>query len=73
MAKKPVGSLTAAMLEPAATPAPVPALESKPVTVTVKLDGDRYRRLKTFGLNHRRTNQDVMVAALDEYLKAHGA
>ncbi len=76
MAKKPIGSLSAAMLdtEPAASAAAVSlvSVTSRPVTVTVKLDDALYLRLKTFGAGRRRTNQDVLVAALVEYLDKHG-
>ena len=39
------------------------------IAVTVRLDEDRYTRLKVFGARTRRTNQDILVAALDAYLQ----
>ena len=38
------------------------------IAVTVKLDLERYRRLKLHALEQRSTNQDVMVEALDKFL-----
>ena len=39
------------------------------IAVTVRLDEDRYVRLKVLGARTRRTNQDMLVAALDAYLQ----
>jgi hypothetical protein len=41
------------------------------VAVTVRLDEARYQRLIEFGAHFtpRRTNQEILVAALDAYLK----
>lgn len=36
--------------------------------ITVKLDADRYRRLKLLGIDLGKTSQEVMVEALDDYL-----
>jgi len=36
--------------------------------VTVRLTSADYRRLKLHGLEHRQSNQDIIVAALDAYL-----
>lgn len=49
--------------------------DAKTVTaLTVKLDDARYRRLKSLGMRRpRRSNQTMMVAALDAYLAAQGA
>jgi hypothetical protein len=40
------------------------------IAVTVRLDPDRYRRLVSYGARFvpRRTNQEILIAALDEYL-----
>jgi hypothetical protein len=38
------------------------------IAVTVRLDPERYERLKFFGVRNRRTNQDILVDALDDYL-----
>lgn len=37
--------------------------------VTVRLDDERYKKLKMFGLDKKLSNQDIIVAALDAYLK----
>jgi hypothetical protein len=41
------------------------------VAVTVRLDPERYRRLVQHGAGHvpRRTNQEILVEALDAYLE----
>ena len=62
---------------PAAVPAASSALPPLPVSsrvrptiaVTVRLDEARYERLKRFGGQHRITNQDIIVAALDHFLQ----
>jgi hypothetical protein len=38
--------------------------------VGVRLDNDRYVRLKTFAAQHNMTGEEVLTAALDAYLKA---
>jgi hypothetical protein len=38
------------------------------IAITVRLDPDRYERLKTLGVNQGLTNQEIMVAALDAWL-----
>ena len=40
------------------------------IAVTVRLDPERYERLKIFGAKRRKTNQDILVAALDAHLDA---
>jgi predicted transcriptional regulator len=47
-----------------------PSSRVKPtIAVTVRLDEARYERLKRFGSQHRITNQDIIVAALDHFLQ----
>jgi hypothetical protein len=41
--------------------------------LTVKLDKERYLRLKQAGLSVDKSNQDIFVAALDAYLSQHAA
>ena len=43
---------------------------SDTIAVTVRLDEDRYVRLKVLGARTRRTNQEMLVAALDAYLQS---
>lgn len=58
---------------PASAPEPPPLPTSSRVrptiAVTVRLDEGRYERLKRFGGQHRITNQDIIVAALDHFLQ----
>lgn len=39
------------------------------IAVTVRLDPGRYERLKVHGARHRRTNQEILVEALDRYFQ----
>lgn len=56
---------------PAATPASAPALPPLvgTIAVTLRLDPDRYTKLKALAVATRRTNQDILKAALDDYLR----
>lgn len=38
------------------------------IAVTVRLDPERYERLKIHGARQRQSNQQILVAALDAYL-----
>jgi len=44
-------------------------VEDRPTTQTVKLDRALFLRLKIFAAKNRRTSQDILRTALDEYLK----
>ena len=37
------------------------------IAVTVRLDPDRYERMKVYGARRRQTNQDILVEALDRF------
>ena len=39
------------------------------IAVTVRLDPRRYERLKVYGARRRRTNQEILVEALDRYFQ----
>jgi hypothetical protein len=39
------------------------------IAVTVRLDPARYERLKVHGARARRTNQEILVEALDDYFR----
>jgi hypothetical protein len=54
--------------DPGRKAAPAP---EKPRVQTVKLTDDLHVRLATFGAKNRRTNQDILVAGLTEYLERH--
>lgn len=47
--------------------------EQKPIVQTVKLPHDLHIRLKTYGAETRRSNQDILLTALEEYLKRQKA
>ena len=52
------------------TEAPPPVLGRRragTIAITVRLDPDRYQRLKSSGLTQGLTNQEIMVAALDAW------
>lgn len=69
------GEEAASAPAPAVQQAPPAAVRPPPVgtiAVTVRLDPDRYQRLKTFSNETRRTNQEHIVEALDDYLRKHG-
>ena len=65
----------AAPVAVSAPPTPAPAAAPKgtagTIAVTVRLDPDRYERLKLQGVRTRRTNQDILVEALDAWLTRH--
>lgn len=39
------------------------------IAVTVRLDGELYTELKIYGAKKRKSNQDIFVAALKEYIR----
>ena len=46
---------------------------SDTIAVTVRLDEARYVKLKVLGARTRRTNQEMLIVALDAYLQKAGA
>ena len=48
------------------------AAADKPVALTVKVDQPRYEALKVLGARTRRSNQEILLAALDAYLRNVG-
>jgi hypothetical protein len=54
---------------PVAGPAPVPHGLAGTIAVTVRLDPVRYERLKIYGVRQRRTNQELLVEAIDAFLE----
>jgi hypothetical protein len=57
---------------PAAPTVAAPAREGrgdKPIALTVKVDQARYEALKILGARTRRSNQEILLAALDAYLE----
>lgn len=49
-------------------PGPVQGLHGT-IAVTVRPDPRRYERLKVYGALRRRTNQEILVEALDRYFR----
>jgi hypothetical protein len=49
------------------------ATQEKPVALTLKVDGSTYVRLSTLRATQRRTSQDILRQALEEYLDRAGA
>jgi hypothetical protein len=78
-ASKLSGSLLARKDAPPTPASPSPATSStpaaavgeggKPIALTVKVDQARYEALKVLGARSRRSNQKILMAALDEYLR----
>lgn len=58
--------------DPEASPAPSEGGEGGATRISVKLDDRRYRLLRGYGVDHRLTNQAIMVKALDEFMARHG-
>jgi hypothetical protein len=52
---------------------PAMVVNEKPVALTVKVDDKTYVRICTLGATQRRTNQDILLAAVQEYLNRCGA
>ena len=44
----------------------------KPIALTVKVDQARYETLKVLGARTRRSSQEILLAALDAYLRTQG-
>jgi hypothetical protein len=53
----------------ATAPSSRPAGVAGTIAVTVRLDPHRYERLKIYGVRSRRSNQDLLIEALDALLK----
>jgi hypothetical protein len=47
--------------------------QEKPVALTLKVNGKTYVRLCTLGATQRRTNQDLLNEAVQQYLDRVGA
>ena len=45
----------------------------KPIALTLKIDGNMYVRLATLRAKERRTHQEILKQALEEYLDRVGA
>lgn len=54
-------------------PLAVVATTEKRIAITVKLPESPYLRMKTYGAANRKTNQDILEVALNEYLDKVGA
>lgn len=52
--------------------APAAGQGSKPIALTLKVDQARYEALKLLGAKMRRSNQEILLAALDAYLHDEG-
>jgi hypothetical protein len=69
LARKGEAAPTSTATHPAS---PAVSQETKETTaVTLRLDRERYRRLVSYGARFmpRRTNQEILIAALDAYLE----
>jgi hypothetical protein len=74
MAKQRITGLSASLLEQSSSAVLGPQLDAKPaaadkpIVQTVKVPPEDYIRLKTVGAKERRSAQDIILAALREYL-----
>jgi hypothetical protein len=72
MAKAKVASLSGSVIATKGTAAPSSDIktigEGERIAVTVRLSPTDYRNLKLHGVEHRESNQDIIVAALSAYL-----
>lgn len=77
MAKQKIKGLSASLLEPARTadpsntaaaPSSASPAPTRPVVQTVKVPPDVFVKLKIVGAHERRSSQDIILAALKEYL-----
>jgi hypothetical protein len=71
MASKKSGQSSASHRPRASAPKSAP--KEKPVALTVKVDSKIYVRLCTLGATQRRTNQDLLTEAVQQYLDRLGA
>lgn len=56
-----------------ASPGPLPEGQGgRLIALTLKVDQARYEALKVLGARTRRSNQEILLAALDAYLHAGG-
>lgn len=73
MAKPKAASLTGSVIATKGAAAPSVDIktqdEGERIAVTVRLSPADYRRLKMYGLERRESNQDILVKALDTYLR----
>jgi hypothetical protein len=77
MAKQKIKGLSASLLESTsnadgsvtATSPVVVQTSTRPVVQTVKVPRDVFVKLKTVGARERRSSQDIILAALKEYLE----
>jgi hypothetical protein len=73
MARTKVASLTGSVIATKGAAAPSADIktqdEAERIAVTVRLVPADYRRLKMYGLERRESNQDILVNALDAYLR----
>ena len=76
MAKQKIKGLSASLLESstgadsstASAPSSSSPATTRPVVQTVKVPPDVFVKLKTIGAHERRSSQDIILAALKEYL-----
>ena len=67
-----VVSIATESIQPGRAASPIPKGTSGTIAVTVRLDAARYEQLKMHSVRRRQTNQEILVTALDEYLKGPG-
>ena len=71
LAQKGAAAPTAVHRDDEPPPASAPGGQgSKPIALTLKVDQARYEAVKLLGARTRRSNQEILLAAVDAYLRA---
>jgi hypothetical protein len=68
MAKQKITDLSPALMQ-TATPEASPEPQKRPITQTVKVPQELWEQMKAIGTKQRRTNQDIILTAVREYLE----
>jgi hypothetical protein len=66
---EPASPIAASATEPLIPTTRLSSRVQATIAVTVRLDEPRYERMKTWGTARRVTNQEVIVAALDQFFR----
>jgi hypothetical protein len=68
MPKQKITGLTPALMQTSTDSSAMEEAPKKPITQTVKVPPDVWEQMKVIGTKQRRTNQDIILTAVKEYL-----